>query len=377
MSNSRSLWRLSLGTLALTFAVGGCGGRSGGGAMVPAGTPAAMQQQDLAPDVSILSMLHKQVVIGSTIDPKFHQRNPYGLDIARSSHGKFKKGDLAACNFNDKANVQGTGFTIVALHPVPGSQPRLVSADKTVLTGCDALALAPNDIIWAAAFSSNDNPVLAPSGKLLANISGKPLDRPFGQAFAQPLNGKPVFYESNAGDGTIVRINLTSPFTFDVIAKGFPVNHGVPGSIFGPSGLQYDQKLDTLYIVDGTNNTVVAFSKVTTIKAGGITVEAGGKTFSGPSASLARVVHAGPPLNGPISSALFFDGHLAIGNTTNRNGQNLIIELSRKGHVLAIRNVDRGPAGALFGMVATGDSAADTKLYFNDDNDNNVQVLEP
>ena len=31
---------------------------------------------------------------------------------------------------------------------------------------------------------------------------------------------------------------------------------------------------------------------------------------------------------------------------------------------------------SMMGMVATGTNAADTKLYFNDDNDNNLQVLE-
>ena len=37
---------------------------------------------------------------------------------------------------------------------------------------------------------------------------------------------------------------------------------------------------------------------------------------------------------------------------------------------------DKGAAGAIFVMVATGTSAATTKLYFNDDNANNLQVLE-
>lgn len=54
-----------------------------------------------------------------------------------------------------------------------------------------------------------------------------------------------------------------------------------------------------------------------------------------------------------------------------------MVELSPSGGVLDVRNVDRGASGALFGMVATGTSAADTKLYFNDDNDNDLQVLEP
>jgi len=44
--------------------------------------------------------------------------------------------------------------------------------------------------------------------------------------------------------------------------------------------------------------------------------------------------------------------------------------------VLDVRNVDTGAAGAIFGMVATGTNARNTKLYFNDDNANNLQVLE-
>ena len=33
--------------------------------------------------------------------------------------------------------------------------------------------------------------------------------------------------------------------------------------------------------------------------------------------------------------------------------------------------------GALFGIVATGTSTSDTAVYFNDDNDNNLQALVP
>jgi len=40
------------------------------------------------------------VVIGSTIDPKFGQLNPYGLTVATSTAGDFTQGDLAVCNFN-------------------------------------------------------------------------------------------------------------------------------------------------------------------------------------------------------------------------------------------------------------------------------------
>jgi hypothetical protein len=337
-------------------------------------TPAAGVMMD--DNTSILKLDTKQVVIGSTSDPKFRQLNPYGLTVAPTTAGDFTAGDLVVCNFNAKSNVQGTGYTIVALHPKPGSKPLLVAADKKLLTGCAALALSPGDDIWAAAFSSDDNPIISASGKEEGNIKGKPFEHPWGQAYAAPSSGSPVFYESNAADGTIVRINLGTTFTYDVIATGFAVNHGKPGSIFGPSGLTYDPQGDVLYIVDGTNNTFVSFSNVSTIPAGGVTVGKDGKTFGGPDASDAKLVHAGGPLNGPISAALLPNHNLILGNTSNASGQNIMVEITPSGKILATRNVDKGAAGALFGIVATGTGDSDTKVYFNDDNDNNLQVLE-
>jgi hypothetical protein len=367
--------RIAIATIAV-LAFASCTGHSSvlpGGPMTSGAAPAGHRVGE--DTTSILKLLKKQVVIGSTIDPKFGQLNPYGLTVAASTTGDFTAGDLAVCNFNDKKNVQGTGFTIVALHPTPGSKPLLVSSSKTLL-GCAALALSPSDDIWASAFAANDVPIISPSGKAEGNIKGKPFNHPFGQVFAQPTSGSPVFYVSDAGAGTIVRINLGSTFTYDVIAKGFAVNHGKPGSIFAPSGLAYDASIDTLYIVDGTNNTFVAFDNVTTIPNGGIIVEKGGKTFKGPSAGDAKLVYSGSPLDGPISSALLPNGNLVIGNTGNPSGQNIMVELTPSGKLLDTRNVDKGASGSLFGMVATGTDDSNTKLYFNDDNDNNLQVLE-
>ena len=351
---------------------------------MPNALPAAMPQASLAQDdgatdfaasISILKQLHKQVVIGSTVDPVNGAQNPYGLTVAPITAGKFKAGDLVVCDFNAKSNVQGTGRSIVALHPVAGSKPSHVSSDKTLL-GCDALALGGDDTIWASSMVANDNPVLGVTGKLEANISGKPFAQPWGQVFAAPKKGAPAFYETNAHTGTVVRINLGSKFTYNVIATGFPVNHGRPGTALAPSGLAYDPKVDTLYFADGMNNTVVAFKNVTKIPKGGIKAGGNGMKFSGPSAKDARILFAGAPLNGPISTALLPNGNLVVGNTLDPTGKNLIVELSAAGKVLDVRNVDNGAAGALFGIVATGTSASDAKVYFNDDNDNNVQVLE-
>jgi hypothetical protein len=397
LSIRHSVYVFVAGTLLLTACGGGGGGTAGNGVQpAPPSSGAAVTADsgarssgtvvmlsitdtddvdDLGPDAmgSVLARLDTITTIGSTIVEG--QQNPYGLDIAKTTAGALQAGDLVVCNFNNKNNVQGTGTTLLALHPQPGSTPKLLARDRS-LDGCDALALSPNDAIWVAAFKANDNPIFASSGTLVS-LPGGPWRHPFGQVFAPhgaPGHGA-AFFESNAGDGSIVRININpgGVFTFDVIATGFPVNHGKPGSILGPSGLQYDDKHDRLYIVDGTNNTLYAFRHVSTIPAAGIVVN--GTIFQGPFAKRARVVFAGAPLNGPISSALLPNGNLVLGNTLDPDGQNIMVELTPHGKLLDSRNVDTGAAGALFGIVATGSRDDDTVVYFNDDNDNTVKSL--
>jgi hypothetical protein len=372
-----TLQHLAPALAAMLFAAGcSAAGYNGSPGSAQSVLPQAEQpDSNGAPAVSILKQLAKQVVIGSAVDPVNGAQNPYGLTIAPVSAGGLTKGDLVVCNFNAKSNVQGTGKSIVALHPVAKSKPAHISSIAS-LTGCDALALDAGDTIWAASMVANDNPVIDPTGKLIANISGKPFDQPWGQIFALPKSGSPVFYETNAGNGSVVRINLGSKFTYDVIATGFPVNHGKPGTAQAPSGLAYDRSIDTLYFADGENDTIVAFKDVSTIPQGGIKAMDHGMKFSGPSADDARILFAGAPLNGPISTALLPNGNLVVGNTLDPSGQNLLIEVSAGGKLLDVRNVDKGAAGAIFGIVATGTTASDAKVYFNDDNDNNVQVLE-
>lgn len=377
MYNSQIAARLSVVSVLAALAATGCSSGTNTSPPVPS-TVAAPQDHttaELSLTASILKQLDKQVVIGSTVDPVDGAQNPYGLTVAPITAGKFKAGDLVVCNFNASSNVQGSGRSIVALHPVPGSNPLHITSDK-ILTGCDALALASDDTIWAAVMVNNDNPVLAATGKRIFNIEDKPFSQPWGQAYAQPMADAPAFYETNAGNGSVIRINLGSTFTYDVIATGFPINHGKPGTALAPSGLAYDANVDTLYFADGMNNTVVAFKMVSKMPKGGIKAIDNGMKFKGPWAGDARIVFAGKPLNGPISTALLPNGNLVVSNSLDPTGKNLLIELSAAGKLLDVRNVDNGAAGALFGIVATGTTNSNTKVYFNDDNSNNVQVLE-
>ncbi|MDQ6929198.1 MAG: hypothetical protein M3126_00850 [Candidatus Eremiobacteraeota bacterium] len=335
---------------------------------------AVEREQEKGDGRSDLERLKTIATIGSTVDPSNGDQNPYGLAIAPAERGLFQKGDLVVCNFNNAANVQGTGTTIVALHPKQGSTPLRVAQDRSLL-GCTEVALGPTDNVWASAFAANDNPIVSPNGAVLTTLAGGPWSGPFGQVFAPAGEHRaPAFYESNATNGTIVRINIKPgmPFTYDIIAKGFAVNGGAPGSILGPSGLQYDAQSDKLYIVDGDNNTVVTFRHVSTIPNGGIVVS--GHTFSGPFAGRAKLLFSGEPLNGPISSALLNDGHLVLGNTLDPNGKNIMVEIDSHGRLLGTKNVDTGASGAIFGMVAA--PGHERSLYFNDDNENAVKVLK-
>jgi hypothetical protein len=322
---------------------------------------------------SVTSQLHHITMIGSTVDPINGDQNPYGLAIAPTTSGSFTQGDLAICNFNDNLNIQGLGSTIEVLHPTPGSAPtRLVQDGR--LEGCDAISLPPGDNPWVAAFIANDNPFYDPSGNLLGNLGGGQFAQPWGQTFSATKGpyGQAAFYESNAADGSIVRIGITKKGTYqsERIATGFSVNHGVPGTALAPSGLTYDPSNDTLYIVDGNVNELVAFHDVSLIPPHGIVVN--GFSYSGVAGELAQTVFRGKPLEAPISAALLYNGNLVVGNTTN----NVLVEIDPKTKsVVHMTNLDKGVAGALFGIAATGTSAAATQIFFNDDNVNAVMML--
>lgn len=376
---------------ALACALVACSGGGGATGMQPGQTsgnpslPTLMTDSDplsndlMVDDSNSQNATPSITTIGSTVDPTNGDQNPYGLDIAPMTSGDLTAGDLVVCNFNNSANVQGTGTSIVALHPHTGATPMHILADSR-LDGCNALALGSTDNIWTADFSANNAAIVSPSGTFMSALPGGPWNHPFGMAFANHAGpfGAAAFYVSNAGDGSIVRVNISSSgnFTFDKIATGFPVNNGVPGSILGPSGLQYDANRDRLYIVDGQANAVVAFRHVSTIPAGGIVINGNCSSFTGPFARRAKLIFAGAPLNGPISSALLKNEHLVVGNTLDPNGKNLMIEITPGGHVRSVRNVDTGAAGSIFGMVAVpGETGSHQGVYFNDDNNNAVEVV--
>ena len=346
---------------------------------------------------SILSQLTsvKAVTIGSTLDPTLGEGNPYGLAIAPVTAGLITAGDLVVCNFNNAANppVEGKGTTIVGLHPTAGAAPYRIAQDAN-LQGCNALAVLADDSISAAAFSANMNPLVSPSGTVTTPFASDSFAQPWGEAYVASSAGhSAAIYVSNFS-GSIDRIELNgdTQTAFTQIATGF-CGSGSPGSIYAPAGLTYDASIDTLYIVDASSNSVVAFANVSSIAAGGLVVNGACSTvpspptpvptFSGPAASSARVIAHGAPLFTPISAALLADGDLIVtnGDVNIGAGQmpNLAMEISPVlpgGFVGDPLQLDTsGTPGALFGIAATVDAQGHQIIYFNDDNTNTVQML--
>jgi hypothetical protein len=343
--------------------------------------------------------LTKIATIGKTFDPNVNNSpNPYGLVIATTTAGKITRGDLIVCNFNDAAGTEGLGTTLVGLNPTPGSTPYTI-ADSPELQGCNALTALPDGSISAAAWMSNQNPLVAPDGTVGTPFSTDKFTQPWGEAYVQANGQNPAaLYVSNY-DGSIDRITLNGDVqtAFAQIATGFCAS-GTPGSIYAPSGLTYDPSNDTLYIVDTSSYSVVGFKNVSTIGAGGIVVAGqcpttnpvppsayptAPLTFSGPSASSAWVLAHSDGLVAPISAALLADGDLIVENSDvnapSGATPNLAFEISPwlgfVGDVADGVQLDNGNPGALFGIATAVDGQGHQIVYFNDDNTNSVMMV--
>lgn len=383
-SGTISVAPVSNGSVTYTMT---CMGMNGNGAATTAA---------ITVNPSILTMLAQGTIttIGSTLDPIEKGGNPYGLAIAPASSGLITKGDLVVCNFNDGAtNTEGQGTTIVGLHPTAGATPYRI-AQSPMLRGCNALTMLPDDNISAAAWSSNLNPLVTPAGTVNNPFSAYTFGGPWGEAYvaAKGVNSA-ALYVSNV-DGTIDRIALDvdAPIALTQIASGF-CGSGQPGAIYAPSGLTYDPSIDTLYIVDTSSYSVVAFDKVSDISAGGIVVagQCGSgttqptpkPTFSGPSASSARVIANGGGFIAPLSAALLSDGNLIVANAdiniSATQTPNQVFEISPwlpGGFVGSPVQLDTsGTPGALFGIATAVDAQGHQIVYFNDDNTNAVMMM--
>jgi hypothetical protein len=386
--------RGALLAVGLLLATSACGG-NGAVPMNSSANSSAPQLSystgtDISPatdNTSILKKLTKDVVIGSTVDPTNGDTGPRTVARADVSLGKLKKNQLEVCNFADSSRTPGNGTTLEVLNPQPGSTPTTFVQD-TRIKGCVGNVLSGGDFTYAGGMTS---------GHVIAYDSNGKYKKTYGSPIVEPLDvadancGLPYapesIYVGDAKTGSIVKFSIGlygNPHEVQVIT-GFAVNGGSGWSALGPSGIQYNpirkgsRCNDSLYIVDGVDNPVIAVSNSPNLLVKDeIIVQKGGKTFKckDPSATCAKLVYSGSPLNAPVASAFLPNGNLIIANT---KGGNKLVELTTAipGKVLATKVLDKSSKAHIFGLVAVGTKDSNTVLFYTTTKDNTLHELEP
>jgi hypothetical protein len=377
--NNRVLM-LTAGALLATSA---CGGN----ATVPSGVVSAPVASSIVPNdtTSILKKLTKDVEIGSTIDPKNGDMGPRAISLVSGNFG-LKKGQLLVCNFDDSTGTAGNGTTIEVLDPAPSSKP-VTFTQNTKIEGCDGDAITAGNDVYGAGLVSGIVSEFTQTGKFKKSY-GSPIEVPFADAdaFCGESYAPEDLYIGDSKTGSLIKLAFPisssgHPQVIQVMT-GFGVNTGSGWSVLGPSGMQYDSKKrdsrcnDTLYIVDGVDNTIIAVSNASNLlEKNEIVVQPGGKTFkcADPKRTCATLVYSGSPLNGPVASALLPNGNLIVANTL---GGNKLVELTPAGQVLATKTIDKSKTAHIFGLLATGTSDSNTALFYTDTKTNTLQELE-
>jgi hypothetical protein len=309
---------------------------------------------------------------------------PRALSLVPANFG-LKKGQVLVCNFDDSAGTAGKGTTIEVLDPDPHSKP-VTFTQSTKIEGCDGDAITATNQVYGAGLLSGLVSRFDQTGKL-EKSHGSPIEVPFADAdaFCGELYAPDDLYVGDSKTGAIIKLAfpVSSSAHAQVIQviSGFGINKGSGWSVLGPSGMQYDSKKtgsrcnDTLYIVDGVDNTVIAVSNASNLLLKDeIIVQPGGKTFKCAHAkrTCATLVYSGSPLNAPVASALLPNGNLIVANT----GNNRLVEMTPTGKVLDTKVVDKSKTPGIFGLAAIGTKDSNTALFYTDTNTNTLHELE-
>jgi hypothetical protein len=358
-----------VGALAVVVGLAGCNGSSSSN---PQGT-----------NIGLLKTIH---TASSTVDPANGDGNPYALAIAPRTFvgdgnpAHVQPGDLVVSNFSNGAGAQFLGTTFEALRN--GTPTRVFSETNAPIVGGGtvstsgpvALAFGPTGELSIANFGANGDgsagnvQEVTAGGTVLATLNDPRVVGGWSQAFNGGFGGKLAFFTVNIQTAQVVRINvggtLTTPiFTLTVLTPALPHSAtSIGGTPIGPGGLVHAPD-DTLYVVDGVSNSIIAIPNSTTTT----TVTSG------------NVVFTGAPLNQPISMTQNpINGDLIASDQKDNN----LVEITTTGKVVATKTVDpslvndtTGANSALFGLTASTDASGNLVVFFCDDNDNTVKKL--
>ncbi len=341
---------------------------------------------------AILSRLDSIRTLASTV-PANGDVNPYGVAEVKRSVGKLHAGSFLVSNFNNGANQQGTGSTIVQVAP-NGAVSLFAQIDGRSLAGGVGLTtalveLSPGWVIvgslpttdgTAATAAAGALIVLDATGRVVETFSGAPINGPWdmtareGEGSASlfltnVLNGTVAANGSTVNEGTVVRVNLSLPGSsmprvesMTVIGSGFPERTDPAALVIGPTGVglgspaERDGRNASLYVADSLNNRIAvipnALERTTT-------------------AGIGTTLSSGNGLDDPLGLVVAPNGHVLVVN----GNDGFATEISPDGTQVARRLLDSSGsppgAGALFGLAFRPDLG----VLFVDDATNTFNLL--
>jgi hypothetical protein len=377
---------LSLAALVLGLGLAGCGGSSSSSSSHSAETSAPTAAAVASAPMSFLADASRVSTVTSTV-PRNGDVNPYGIVVVPNSVGKLLAGDLLVSNFNDKANNQGTGTTIVqipsggkaslfahiAAQSLPGSCPGGVGLTT-------ALSVLPGGYVVVGSLPTTNGKsatarygcliVLNSDGHPVSTIAGPQIQGPWDMTavtrgavstlfVSMVLNGGAAEGVHTMNNSTVVRIALSSDpgqppkvLSEQVIADAIPWRDDPNALAIGPTGVALAPN-GTLYVADTLDNRIAAIPDA--------------MTRTTPAHDAGNTVSQGLHLKQPLGLTLAANGDILATNAGDGN----IVETTPSGKQVMTHTLDtKTGAGSLFGLVLDG-----AKLYYVDDGDNTVKVL--
>jgi hypothetical protein len=339
---------------------------------------------------SFIGPLHHTTTLASTV-PGNGDVNPYGVAVVPRTTGDLFAGNVLVSNFNDKANAQGTGSTIVEI--TPSGRHWLFARINPHRPGCPggvglttALAVLRSGWVIAGSLPTAGGKVsgsgclivLDSHGDVRSTWAGGGINGPWDMAAVDEGSGAVLFVTNvlngiindtgAAGGktvfgGTVLRLTVRTPSSGPpvvtsrtIIGSGFPEALNSSALVIGPTGVGFSNS-GIVYVADTLANRIAGIPAALTRSGSagrGFTVSAGGR------------------LNGELGLVVAPGGDILTVN----GGNGLMVEVTPLGQQVAWRLLDRTGtppgSGALFGLaVKPGHDA----VYYVDDDTNTLNLL--
>ncbi|MGH3670773.1 MAG: hypothetical protein ACRDSH_09050, partial [Pseudonocardiaceae bacterium] len=327
----------------------------------------------------------------SSTTPSNGDVNPYAIWPVTETVGSVSADDVLVDNFNNKSNNQGTGTTIVDVHP--NGQVGVFASLPSSVSGCPggvglttAMVQLKTGWVIVGSLPSTDGKigtagagcllVLSPTGKLSGTISGPYLNGPWDAAVQDGGDTATLFVSNTLVDlnragtattnqGTVVRLSLSSSRTDppkvtseQQVADGFPERADAAAFVKGPTGLVINPA-GTLYVADNFGNRISAIPQALT------------RTDS---AGTGTTLTSGGQLANPLGMALAPNGDLLAANATNGKIVEVTPSGKQVGEYYAIQDVGQDPPGNgdLFDLAI---NQAGTGVFFVKDDTNTLALV--